>query len=415
MRRTKRVLKRRIKVREIERIKKILEAKKYESMSLDKLIDEYIRLFQDNNVKNLDELLSEILILIQRYDSKLSREMIENMAIAQISSINSIPKNPILITLIYEKSLLENTKLTIRFGASDERGIAALEKKILWINENANERTANKLREIFQDALRGKYTRVELLDKLRTEFEEYKDLEEHKLRAAIDLNLRQARNMGTVSRAIGLGDKYLQVVAKIDDRTTNICRSMHLRVIKIADIEKQYDNLTNAQTVEEAKAASDLNRSSEGIWGKTLPANFGIPPYHFGCRTIVRQISSIQIEEMQLDEFNREWQVTNDVLNKIRTKSYHLQGRYKDAKTLIFDTMNNIAMEGVHYRDADKRTILGKNGFFITLDKNGYIETVFKYNRDMAKYFYDNTNGIYYDSMKEKMKLIERVKKWLGL
>jgi hypothetical protein len=51
------------------------------------------------------------------------------------------------------------------------------------------------------------------------------------------------------------------------------------------------------------------------------------------------------------------------------------------------NTINNIELEGVHYRDADKRVIFGKNGFSPTLDKNGYIETCFNYNRDNGKIF----------------------------
>ncbi|MDR0408693.1 MAG: hypothetical protein LBH45_07255 [Campylobacteraceae bacterium] len=392
-----------------ERIKKILETKKYESMSLDELIDEYIMLLQNNSRKNLDDLLSEILILIQRYDSKLSRASLEEIAIAQAYSINSLPKNLLLTTLIYEKSLTNNTKLTIRFGAPDERGITAIEKKLLWINGNSNERTANKLREIFQDALRGKYTRVELLDKLREEFAGYKELEEHKLKAAADLNLRQARNMGTVARAIGLGDKYLQIVAKIDDKTTNICRSMHLRVIKVSDIEKQYDNLISAETIEDAKAASDLSRSNEGLWKKELPQNFGIPPYHFGCRTIVRQMSSIQVDEMQLDEFGREYAVNKNILEKIEFE--HLsETKYNTPEELIKKTINNIEKEGVHINNPEKRVIYGRNGVLVVLDRNGKIETAYKPSAGLRGYL--NTTGeIYYNEVRKS--LFERVTKWI--
>jgi hypothetical protein len=319
--------------------------------------------------------------------------------------------------LIYEKIFTQNTNLKLVFGATDERAIKALENKILWVGENSTKRVSDKLHKIFEEVYQGKYTHEELIDKLRNEFEEYKDMELHKLEAAADFTLRQGRNLGRVGMAIEMEDEYVQIVAKMDDRTTNICRSMHLRVIKVSDIKEQYNNLTNAQTINQTKAASDLSLSQKGLWTKKLPSNFGIPPYHFGCRTVVRTMSSIQIEKMQLDEFGREYEVRDkDIYNKIRTKENHLRGsKYGSVEELLRETMGSIAYEGVHDNDQTKRVILGRNNFFVIIDANGKIESCYRYPKNMLNYFYNNSNGVYYDKTREAFNLIQRVKKWLGL
>ncbi|MDR0468009.1 MAG: hypothetical protein LBG67_04075 [Campylobacteraceae bacterium] len=306
--------------------------------------------------------------------------------------------------------------MVFKLGVEDVRGIQALNDRLLWVNGNYNERVADKLKEIFEDSKRGKYTTLELLDKLREEIPEYSNLEAHRLQAAADLTLRQTKNMGVASRAIGLGDKYLQVVAKMDDRTTNICRSMHLRLIPIEHIKKQYDNIVNAKSVEEIKAATNMGLSQKGLFTPDIPANIGIPPYHFGCRTFLRQVDSTYIKDREKDQFGRLYKIRDkDVYNKIKNKDDHLKAsREKSVENLMRATMGNIKLEGVHNNEKDKRVILADNGFLAFIDANGNIETIFttdrKYETPM-EYFEKVTNQTYYDSLKKSN--IIKVIKWI--
>lgn len=401
------------------RLSRLLKSKTYENMTLEQLIQEYIAIYSANKKHAFDELLDELLILINRYDGTISRFALEEMALSAVAAMGSnAPKTQTLLPLIYEKSSTEGANLKLVFGATDERAIMALEDKLLWVGKNSNERISDKLHEIFSDVYEGKYTHIELMDKLREEFAEYRDIELHKLEAAADFTLRQGRNLGRTARAIQMGDKYLQVVAKIDDRTTNICRSMHLRVIKVSDIKEQYENLTTARTINQSKEASDLSLSSKGLWTSKLPSNFGIPPYHFGCRTFLRQMSELHIMSMTLDEFGREYAVRDkDIYNKIKNKADHLKGsRFKDVNILLKDTMENILKEGAHNNEADKRVILGSNGFLVFLDKNGKVLTCYTpRNKSPLSLFNSVTNEVYYDKHKQLETLMQRVKKWLGL
>lgn len=83
--------------------------------------------------------------------------------------------------------------------------------------------------------------------------------------------------------------------------------------------------------------------------------------------------------------------------------------------------MKNIAFEGIHKDGAHKRTILGKNGIFISWGADGRIITAFrnKSGKSAWKYYEDNTIKTHYDSLKEAgsgvEKMLRVVKKWLKI
>jgi len=100
----------------------------------------------------------------------------------------------------------------------------------------------------------------------------------------------------------------------------------------------------------------------------------------------------------------------------------HPGRKYKDVYQLVNDTMKNIALEGEHARFNDgRRTILGKNGIFISWGNNGKIITAFrnKSGKSAWKYYEDNTIKTHYDSLKEAgsgvEKMLRVVKKWLKI
>lgn len=403
-------------------LKRLLKSKNYDNMSLDELIDEYIALYAKNAQGSFEELLGELMIFLEKYDQNISPQTVETLFANKIAnaSASNLPSSAVLIPLIYEKSMLEgisDKKVTAQFGAADERAIKALESRMMWVGDDSSKRTQEKLKSIFADVYEGKYTHDELMQTLRDNFTQYADMEVQKLKVAADFNLRQGRNLGTLSRAIEQGDTYVQIVAKMDGKTTNVCRSMHLRVIKVATLKKQFDAIVNATSVDAAKEASNLSFSKIGVWSKEVPSNFGLPPYHMGCRTIIRQMSAYQVEHMTLDEFGREYEILdNATYNKIKNKDGHLNAsKAKSVEALMKETLGSIAKEGVHAGDPTKRTILGDNGFTAILDKNGKIETIFKAGRGLD-YFHDNASEVYYDKLEQAYRNIgQKVKKWLGL
>lgn len=76
--------------------------------------------------------------------------------------------------------------------------------------------------------------------------------------------------------------------AVMDDRTSAVCRSLNGRVISVSHLTQQRDRILGAKTREQLKDAAawpqPLNPTTP------LPANVGVPPYHYRCRTTLMAV-----------------------------------------------------------------------------------------------------------------------------
>ena len=84
----------------------------------------------------------------------------------------------------------------------------------------------------------------------------------------------------------------------MDARTTQICRSMHEHIIPAAHLEAQAEKILNANSLASKKAAAAWR--SEAYLGESdkMDSNFGLPPYHFRCRT---EAIPVWVDEEEID------------------------------------------------------------------------------------------------------------------
>jgi len=87
-----------------------------------------------------------------------------------------------------------------------------------------------------------------------------------------------------------LGIEYLEVLAVMDERTSEICKMMNGRIIPVANAAGQRDAMMAAKSPEDVKTISPWLKPAQlkgldtkGIMGKGVI----MPPYHFHCRTTV--------------------------------------------------------------------------------------------------------------------------------
>ncbi|WP_124219494.1 hypothetical protein [Tibeticola sediminis] len=125
----------------------------------------------------------------------------------------------------------------------------------------------------------------------------------------------KTREMGRVAGYEQAQVRYLEVRARIDERTTPICRSMHGRLIRMETIQQQRDKYLAAIErghMEAAKAAWPMLDATMAFSGgtKVLPGNVGLPPYHFRCRTVTVAYlgTDPEVVEREADEIER-WQM----------------------------------------------------------------------------------------------------------
>lgn len=101
----------------------------------------------------------------------------------------------------------------------------------------------------------------------------------------------KTREIGRVSGYEKAGIKYVQFRAHLDDRTTEICKHMHGRIIAVSDMRNQVDGYLAAcetQSKDKIKEAwpwvkdSDAKGNTQDMIGKKV----SLPPLHARCRSI---------------------------------------------------------------------------------------------------------------------------------
>lgn len=105
----------------------------------------------------------------------------------------------------------------------------------------------------------------------------------------------RSRNMGHVESFVEGGFAEVEFVAVMDERTSDICRTMNGKVFRVEWVVQQRDALLAATTPEEARAVAPwpkTDKDSMELLRSLTPAQLaasGIltPPVHFNCRSVL--------------------------------------------------------------------------------------------------------------------------------
>jgi len=101
----------------------------------------------------------------------------------------------------------------------------------------------------------------------------------------------RARNFGAVKSFEEAGFASLEVVAVMDEATSEICQEMNGKIFKVELASKQRDDLMAAEDPEDVKKIAPWPKLDdiEGKDPEALAAEAGVvlPPYHYHCRTVV--------------------------------------------------------------------------------------------------------------------------------
>jgi SPP1 gp7 family putative phage head morphogenesis protein len=186
----------------------------------------------------------------------------------------------------------------LRFGPSDERAVQMIKRQnVFWLKKHFDGNISERLQEILQSSVERGLTTRQLASELRTEFGSlvkgsqsyFEGLAEH-----TGLRVREFSRLTNYKR---LGATHYQIVAVIDDRTSDICRALDGKIYPLDKalgmMEKMFEVNEN-WSAEDAKAhlrevapfvrADQIERDSDNqpiIVGEHV----GFPPFHWRCRT----------------------------------------------------------------------------------------------------------------------------------
>ncbi|MDV2490764.1 hypothetical protein RVY88_07230, partial [Campylobacter sp. TJR-1] len=270
---------------------RLLKSKIAKTKSKDEIIDELLMGLSKQNAKSLKAALDELFLMIyDNYDNANLKILVENKINALEISVPNIN-----FETIYE-SLASSAGAKFAFDEIDIKSLETMRKNFYWMKNDYNEKISNDLKAITAKVFNGEITRANMAETLKEKFKGVLSANTSYFEGVSDHIISQAQNIARVNQSSKYGVKHYKVLARIDSRTSDICRSMNGRIIPASHIEAQSNNIQNAKDINEKKAAAIWR--NEPFFGKILPSNFGLPPYHFRCRT---ELVPVWINEEEID------------------------------------------------------------------------------------------------------------------
>lgn len=392
----------------------LLKAKFDKNKSVSELVDEFIKQNAKLAKKELEAQLANLLIFINEnynIDKKVLKELINS----KISSMG-LSINPNNLEEIYAVLAGKNIAVNIVFDEIDVRAINAMRNNFYWVGKEFNKDFSDRLKDIIESAFRGEVARSELAERLKEEFASELKQSVRYFEGVSDHIISQNQNISTVNQARKYGVKYYKVVAVMDSRTSAICRSMNGRLIPAEHIERQCDNIMNAKDMASKKAAATWAKAPYNGRSDKMDSNFGMPPYHFKCRT---EIVPAWVDEYENDGVTMrasEAPGKDEIIRHIdkmgvervltfvnandKKHSANLLQRTSAAK--IVSALNSITHIAPHANVEQKSIAKTQNGYIIIFDGDK-IDTIFptKDNQALKKYFENYAK-------KDKIEVIKR-------
>lgn len=392
----------------------LLKAKFDKNKSVSELVDEFIKQNAKLAKKELEAQLANLLIFINE-NYNIDKKVLKELVNSKISSMG-LSINPNNLEEIYAVLAGKNIAVNIVFDEIDIRAINAMRNNFYWVGKEFNKDFTDRLKDIIESAFRGEVARSELAERLKDEFASELKQSVRYFEGVSDHIISQNQNISTVNQARKYGVKYYKVVAVMDSRTSAICRSMNGRLIPAEHIERQCDNIMNAKDMASKKAAATWAKAPYNGRSDKMDSNFGMPPYHFRCRT---EIVPAWVDEYESDGVTMrasEAPGKDEIIRHIdkmgvervltfansndKKHSVNLLQRTSAAK--IVSALNSITHIAPHINVEQKSIAKTQNGYIIIFDGDK-IDTIFptKDNQALKKYFENYAK-------KDKIEVIKR-------
>lgn len=392
----------------------LLKAKFDKNKSVSELVDEFIKQNAKLAKKELEAQLANLLIFINE-NYNIDKKVLKELVNSKISSMG-LSINPNNLEEIYAVLAGKNIAVNIVFDEIDIRAINAMRNNFYWVGKEFNKDFTDRLKDIIESAFRGEVARSELAGRLKDEFASELKQSVRYFEGVSDHIISQNQNISTVNQARKYGVKYYKVVAVMDSRTSAICRSMNGRLIPAEHIERQCDNIMNAKDMASKKAAATWAKAPYNGRSDKMDSNFGMPPYHFRCRT---EIVPAWVDEYENDGVTMrasEAPGKDEIIRHIdkmgvervltfanandKKHSVNLLQRTSAAK--IVSALNSITHIAPHANVEQKSIAKTQNGYIIIFDGDK-IDTIFptKDNQALKKYFENYAK-------KDKIEVIKR-------
>lgn len=386
-------------------IQRLIKHKITKSKDKQKLIDEMIATLGVSAKSELKELLEELyMVVMDNYDSDELQSIIQN----RLERLD-IPIKDMNYEELY-RSFLSGVggRGDLRFDSVDAKAIKVMRENFYWMKGEFNTKVSDELKEITKEIFEGKIPRIEAGKIMKERFKGVLSANTSYFEGVSDHIISQMQNVSVVNEGAKNGVKHYKVVARIDSRTSECCRSMNGRIIPASHIEAQSKAIQNAKSIAEKKAAAVWRNGA--FYGKILPNDFGLPPYHFRCRTevvpvwideeevdgvVMKNTSPLNKDEVikHIDKTGVERVLSKD--NYFGSGNHSMPLHKKAPKSDIVKALNSINTVAKNAKN-DYINAFSDNGYFIVFNGDEIV-TCFKPNESKKKSFDYFKNASKYD------------------
>ena len=376
-------------------------------------------------IEKLETITAEILaISTENTDKETLKKLLLNKA--KSANIDVLPSDLENLYIILSKRALKkvaesmNKTLPFVFDEIDADAVDAMRKSFYWMGKEYNENLQNRLKDKIESVFKGEIELDSIGAELKREFGSILSADESYFKGVSDHIALQARNVATVTQGAKYGVKYYKILAIMDARTTQICRSMHGRIIPAAHLEAQAEKILNANSLASKKAAAAWK--SEAYLGKSdkMDSNFGLPPYHFRCRT---EAVPVWVDEEEIDGVkmrNTQPLYENEIikhidktgvervltLSNVSDKRHSVNLLQRTTHSKIIAALNSITYIAPHANAEQKSVAKTQNGYIAIFDGDK-IDTIFPTENSKAQ-------NKYFEKYAKKGK-IEIIKSWWAI
>lgn len=370
-------------------IQKVLRQKILKAKSKERLIDEMIATLGASTKSELKELLEELyMVIMDNYDSDELQSIIQN----RLERLDIHIKDMSYEDLYRSFLIGVGGRSDLRFDSVDARAIKVMRDNFYWMKGEFNTKVSDELKQITKEIFEGKIPRIEAGKIMKERFKGVLSANTSYFEGVSDHIISQMQNISRINEGAKNGVEYYKVVARIDGRTSECCRSMNGRIIPASHLEAQSQAIQNAKNIAQKKAAAIWRNGA--FYGKILPRDFGLPPYHFRCRT---EVVPVWIDEEVIDGVvmkNTSPLNQDEVIKHIdktgvervwKKDNTHIQKKHDTNPKDVIKALNSINTVA---KNANNNYInaFSDNGYFIVFNGDEIV-TCFKPNESKKKSF----------------------------
>lgn len=388
-------------------------------------IDSFLERYKDEKREILEEKLAEILSIVSE---KMDILLLKKLILDKISllQIDMSPKElEILYQIMAKKSLKMiaqklNKKLVFSFDTIDKEAISSMRKGFYWMGVEYNEALQKRLKDLIEKTFKGEIANEDIGAVLRDEFGSLIGANESYFKGVAEHISLQSQNISRVMQGKKYGVQCYKVVAVMDSRTSEICRSMHGRIIPASHLENQAQKILSAKNMSQKKNAAIWQSKAYNGRSDKMSANFGLPPYHFRCRTevvpvwideeevdgvMMRNTSPLRDDEVikHIDKTGVERVLT---LSNVSDRRHSVNLLQRTTHSKIIAALNSITYIAPHANAEQKSVAKTQNGYIVIFDGDK-IDTIFPTENSKAQ-------NKYFEKYAKKGK-IEIIKSWWAI